>query len=105
MATFTKTQGISTFANGQGVSKIDILKNPKTGKLFGVTDSGLTFRIAKDVSNLTDDLNVSWFSPEDGEASWMIHRAGQGAEAVSTMTFGTPSAKAPVESKSFDIEL
>ena len=32
MTTFTKTVTINTFAVKQGLTKIDILKNPKTGK-------------------------------------------------------------------------
>ena len=92
MATFTKTQSINKFANANGLSSIEILKNPKTGKLFGSTDTGITFRIAKDITALSDDLSVSWFTPEDGEASWMLHKQGQGAEKISSMSFA-PAAK------------
>ena len=98
MSTFSKTQSINKFASANGLSSIEILKNPKTGKLFGSTDTGITFRIANDISKLSDDLVVSWFTPEDGEASWMLHKAGQGAEKVSSMTFK------PVAS-TFDVEL
>lgn len=98
MATFTKTQSINKFAMSNGLSSIEILKNPKTGKLFASTDTGITFRVAKDIQALSDDLVVSWFTPEDdGEASWMLHKAGQGAEKISSMSF------APV-AKSFDVE-
>lgn len=97
MSTFTKTQSINKFASVNGLSSIEILKNPKTGKLFGATDTGITLRIANDITALSDDLNVSWFSPEDGEASWMLHRAGQGAEKISSMSFK------PV-AKTFDVE-
>jgi len=41
---------------------------------------------------------VSWFSPEDGDPSWMIHKQGQGATVVSSLSF------APV-AKAFDVEL
>jgi hypothetical protein len=97
MSTFSKTQSINKFASVNGLSSIEILKNPKTGKLFATTDTGITFRIANDITKLSDDLVVSWFSPEDGEASWMLHKAGQGAETVSTMSF------AP-QAKTFDVE-
>lgn len=92
MSTFTKTQSINKFASVNGLSSIEILKNPKTGKLFGATDTGITLRIANDITALSDELVVSWFSPEDGEASWMLHKAGQGAEKVSSMSF-KPVAK------------
>lgn len=98
MSTFSKTQSINSFANANGLTKIDILKNPKTGKLFGSTNTGITFRIAENVTSLSEDLVVSWFMPEDGDASWMLHKAGQGAELVSSLTFS------PV-SQAFDIEL
>lgn len=97
MSTFTKSQSINSFASANGLTKIDILKNPKTGKLFGSTNTGITFRIAENVTSLSDDLVVSWFSPADGEASYMLHKAGQGAETVSTMSF------AP-QAKTFDVE-
>jgi len=92
MSTFSKTQGINAFASNNNISKIDILKNPKTGKLFGVLSNGDTVRLGKDISALTEDLSVSWFSPEDGEASWMIHKTGSGAETVSSMSF-TPKTE------------
>jgi len=98
MSTFTRTQSINGFAMSNGLTKIDILKNPKTGKLFGSTNTGITFRIAENVTNLSEDLVVSWFNPEDGEPSWMIHKAGVGAEVVSSLSF-TPQAK------TFDVEL
>lgn len=87
MSTFSKTQNIAAFAAANGISKLDILKNPKTGSLFAVDSKGNTLRIAKDIKELTAELSVSWFSPEDGDASYMIHKAGQGAETISTMSF------------------
>jgi hypothetical protein len=87
MSTFSKTQNIGAFASAQGITKLDILKNPKTGSLFAVDSKGNTLRIAKDITVLTSELAVSWFSPEDGDASYMIHKAGAGAEVVSTLSF------------------
>ena len=87
MATFSNTVTINTFAVKQGLTKIDILKNPKTGKRFGSTDTGVTLRVADNVVNLSDDLSVSWFSPDDGDASWMLHKTGQGAELISSLSF------------------
>jgi len=92
MSTFSKTQNISAFAAGQGITKLDILKNPKTGSLFAVDSKGNTLRIAKDITALTAELSVSWFSPEDGDASYMIHKAGVGAEVISTLSFAPVAA-------------
>lgn len=92
MSTFSKTQTIGAFANAKGISKLDILKNPKTGSLFIVDNLGNTYRVAKDIKELTAELSVSWFAPEDGEASYMIHKAGQGAEVVSSLSFSPVAA-------------
>ena len=105
MSTFSKTQNIGQFASSQGITEIKILRNPKTGKLFGATSNGLTVRLAQDITELTADLAISWFMPEDGDASWMIHRQGQGAETVSTLSFAPTTVSAIQPSKSFDVEL
>jgi hypothetical protein len=87
MSTFSKTQNIGAYASANGITKFDILKNPKNGNLFAVDSKGTTLRLAKDITALSNDLAISWFSPEDGDPSWMIHKAGQGAEIVSTLSF------------------
>jgi hypothetical protein len=92
MSSFSKTISISAFAEKQGISELNILKNPKTGSNFLVDDLGNTYRVAKDISALTADLQVSWFSPEDGDASYMLHKKGAGAEVVSKMSFAKTPA-------------
>lgn len=87
MSTFSKTQNIAAYAAANGVTKFDILKNPKNGNLFAVDSKGNTLRLAKDITELSNELAISWFTPEDGDASWMIHRQGSGAEVVSTLSF------------------
>ena len=87
MSSFSKTISISAFAEKQGISELNILKNPKTGSNFLVDDLGNTYRVAKDINKLSADLMISWFSPEDGEASYMLHKQGAGAEVVSKMSF------------------
>ena len=91
MATFTKTVSISAFADNNGIGELIILKNPKTGSNFLVDDKGNTYRMGKDISALSTDLQMSWFTPEDGEPSYMLHKKGQGAEVVSKLSF----AKSP----------
>ncbi len=94
MSLFSKTTSIQAFAISNGISDIRILRNPKTGKLFASADNGTTFRLSDKVDVLSPELKISWFTPEDGEASWMIHPEGSGAEVISTLSFGTPVAKA-----------
>jgi hypothetical protein len=86
MATFSKTQSIGVFASINGINKIDLVINPHTGKTFGVSDTGTTFRVGAEITALSGDLSVSLFSPADGEESWMIHKTGQ-SNVQSTLVF------------------
>lgn len=95
MSTFSKTQNIGAYASANGITKFDILKNPKNGNLFAVDSKGNTLRLAKDITALTADLAISWFTPEDGDPSYMIHRAGAGAEVVSTISFAPVGELSP----------
>lgn len=93
MATFERTQSIAQYANSNNLTGIELIKNPNTGKLFGKDSNGNTYRVAEKVKELTMDLQVSWFTPEDGEPSLMIHTAGQ-TNVISSLSFGAPVAKA-----------
>jgi hypothetical protein len=92
MSTFSKTQNIGVFAQMNGINKIDIVTNPHTGKNFGVSDTGMTFRVSTKVTQLTRDLSVSYFTPEEdnAEPSWMIHPTGE-SNVQSTLAFAPAS--------------
>ena len=92
MATFQNTQSIAQYATQNGLTNIELIKNPNTGKLFAKDSKGVTYRVSEKVSKLTMDLQVSYFTPEDGEASLMIHPAGQ-TNVVSALSFGAPVAQ------------
>jgi hypothetical protein len=84
---FTKTQSLQAFAIANGVTKLDLVKNPNTGKRFAITNTGLTMRISEKVSSdLDGEYSISWFAPEDGEASWMLHPTGV-SNVLGTLTF------------------
>ena len=83
MATFEQTRNIMSIINSENIS-FDIILNEKTGKLFGKDTNGRTYRLSDKVQTLTADLAVSWFTPETGEPSWMIHPQGQ-VNVVSTL--------------------
>jgi len=83
MATFEQTRNIMSIINAENIS-FDIIFNQATGKHFGKDTNGRTYRLSDKVKALTADLSVSWFTPEDGEASWMIHPQGQ-ANVISTL--------------------
>jgi hypothetical protein len=96
MSVFTETMTLDQFGASKQLSSLDLINNPKTGKLFAKFSNGETARLAKDVSNLDGDLSVSWFTPEDGaDASWMIHRTGASANVVATKSFGKVATPAP----------
>jgi hypothetical protein len=92
---FTKTQSLNSFAVANGINELDLILNPNTGKLFGKTNTGLTMRVAEKVKDLDGDLSVSWFEPENGEPSWLLHTTGV-TNVVSKKTFGVPANTAPV---------
>ncbi len=94
MSVFTKTTSISNFASQNGITGIDLIKNPNTGKIFGKASNDTTFRVSDKVSVLSMDLQVSWFTPENGEPSWLIHPEGQ-ENKVSSLSFGTPAISLP----------
>jgi hypothetical protein len=94
MSAFTNTVSVATFASKQGISKLEILENPKTGKYFGASDTGLTFRVSEKLKGkLTLDCQVSWFTPEDGDAGYMIHPRGEGAPVMSALSFAPANAE------------
>ena len=86
MSLFTKTMSIGVFAQIHNITKIDLVENPHTGKIFGVADNGTTFRVSEKVSQLSNDLSISYFTPADGEPSWMIHPTGE-SNVQSTLSF------------------
>jgi hypothetical protein len=95
MSTFSNTMSIAEFARVNSLSSLEVKKNPKTGKFFGVDSTGRTYRVGESLNGIiTMDCQVSLFTPEDGgEASYMIHKRGEGAPTVSSLTFGVPAPK------------
>ena len=74
---FSKTLPLVDFIVSQGASKLDLIRNPKTGKrFFTVPGTDVTGRVAEKVKKLSAELSVSWYTPEEGEASYMVHTTG-----------------------------
>jgi hypothetical protein len=74
---FSKTLPLVDFIVSQGASKLDIIRNPKTGKrFFTVPGTDVSGRVADKVEKLSAELSVSWFTPEEGEPSYMVHTTG-----------------------------
>lgn len=94
MATFERTTAIAQFATQNGLTGIELIKNPNTGKLFAKDSKGNTYRVAEKVTELTMDLQISWFAPDDGEASYLIHTKGSN-NVVSALSFSGVAAGVP----------
>lgn len=74
---FSKTQPLVDFLVSLGATKMDLVRNPNTGsRFFSVVGTETTGRVAEKVETLSADLSVSWFQPEDGEPSYMVHTTG-----------------------------
>ena len=84
---FSKSQGIVDFLISQGANTCKIVRNPNTGKrFFAVEGLDTTGRVSNNVETLSADLKVSWFAPANGEASWMIHKAGEDTNTLATFS-------------------
>ncbi|GAF95158.1 unnamed protein product [marine sediment metagenome] len=74
---FSKTLPLVDFIVSKGASSLDIIRNPKTGKrFFTVPGTDVSGRVAEKVEKLSSELSVSWFTPEEGEPSYMVHTRG-----------------------------
>jgi hypothetical protein len=93
MATFSNTMNIVAFAQSKGLTALDLIDNPNNGKQFAKDSLGNTYRVSNSVSELTSDLMVSWFAPDDGDPSLMIHPQGE-SNVKSSLTFAPAAAKA-----------
>lgn len=87
---FSKTQTLEKFAQVMGIGEVELINNEKSGKRFVAFDNGMTARVSEKVGDdLDGDLSISWFAPEDGEASWMLHPTGtSNAKVIAKKTFG-----------------
>ena len=96
MATFSNTMNIEAYAQSKGLTAINLADNENTGKQFAKDSLGTTYRVSNSIDELTSDLMVSWFDPEeaDKKASWMIHRKGE-INVKSSLTFAPAKAVQP----------
>tara|TARA_B110000503_G_scaffold108036_1_gene161524 strand:+ start:1717 stop:1980 length:264 start_codon:yes stop_codon:yes gene_type:complete len=70
---FSNQRSISAFLKEDNSAEIQLIRNPQTGKIFFSTSQGTTGRVSTKVDKLNASLYVSQFSPEDGNASLMLH--------------------------------
>ena len=84
---FSKSQSLIDFLISQGANTCKLVRNPKTSNRFFVVDgTEVTGRVSNKVKDLSAELQVSWFAPDDDEASWMIHPRGADTNTLDTFS-------------------
>ena len=76
---FNDTLTVEQFKAQMNVSRIDVTKNPKTGKLF-FTYGAKTGAVG--VRGSRQQPRVSDVTGADGSAFWLLHEEGQGGAPV-----------------------
>ena len=78
---FNSTQTVQQFKAQQLVDRIDVKKNPKTGKLFFTYGAQTGAVSAKGIPSKPMVSNVT--TPE-GDSFYLLHEEGQGAPTIAT---------------------
>ena len=76
---FIETLSVAEFKAQQGVEKIEIKQNPKTGKCFfvyGIETGSVSEKFNR--GELNDPVISKVVSPEDGDMFYMLHQRGEG---------------------------
>ena len=76
---FNETLTVEQFKAEQKVNKIEVKKNPKTGKLF-FTYGSKTGAVA--VKGIPTHPMISNVTGSDGSSFWLLHEEGQGGAPV-----------------------
>lgn len=79
--TFLSTQTVEQFKAQQLVSKLDVKKNPKTGKLF-FTYGAQTGAVSS--KGIPTKPMISKVSTPEGDSFYLLHEEGQGAPTIAT---------------------
>ena len=78
---WNETLTVEQFKAKELVSRIDVKKNPKTGKLFFTYGAKSGAVAIKGVPNRPMISNVTG---QDGTSFWLLHEEGNGAETIAT---------------------
>lgn len=73
--TFNETLTVEQFKSEMKVSRIEVKKNPKTGKLF-FTYGSKTGAVA--VKGIPSNPMLSNVTTPEGDSFWLLHEEGQG---------------------------
>ena len=77
--TFNETLTVEQFKSQMCVSRIDVRKNPKTGKLFFTYGSQTG---AVSLKGIPTNPMLSNVTGSDGSSFWLLHEEGQGGAPV-----------------------
>lgn len=77
--TFTETLTVEQFKSQMNVSRIDVKRNPKTGKLF-FTYGAKTGAVA--IKGIPQHPMLSKVTGSDGANFWLLHEENQGGAPV-----------------------
>ena len=77
--TFNETLTVEQFKSQMGVSRIDVRKNPHTGKLF-FTYGAKTGAVS--LKGIPTNPMLSNVTGSDGSNFWLLHEEGQGGAPV-----------------------
>lgn len=96
--TFENTKSLEGFMKAGGIVKLDLAKNPNTGKFFvsatdsegGTSTMRVSNKLAEELARtgkFTGEEKVSWFTPADGEEpSFMLHPEGELTPAIASFS-------------------
>lgn len=73
--TFNETLTVEQFKSQMAVSRIEVKKNPRTGKLF-FTYGSKTGAVA--VKGIPSNPMLSNVTTPEGDSFWLLHEEGQG---------------------------
>ena len=76
---FSDTLTVEQFKAQMNVSRIDVKKNPKTGKLFFTYGEGIG---AVAIKGIPQHPMLSNVTGSDGSNFWLLHEEGQGGAPV-----------------------
>lgn len=91
MATFENTQDIVSFMKANGLTTLSLVDKDKTrptetGRFIATNNPDVKLVPAKDIDAIDKTMAVSWFTPEDGEPFWMLHKRSGNRETLDTFS-------------------
>ena len=79
---FKQTLTVSQFKTECGTASIDIVRNPKTDKLFASDDAGNSIAAVSEKAIDAAELVVSLVAGDNGEEFYLIHPKGSAGNNV-----------------------